>query len=108
MLYKFKSKASADVIMLPAHGKALVEAMGKTAGEAGTVTAIEAQAVWNKLNQRLIELATLQKPEAVRPQQGEEASKKLQPVSEAQRWQPVMKMLQSCHSAQVPMVWSLE
>lgn len=38
MLYKFKSRATADVIMLEPNGRQLVQIMGKTAGQGGIVT----------------------------------------------------------------------
>lgn len=38
MLYKFKSRATADVIMLEANGRQLVQIMGKTPGQGGIVT----------------------------------------------------------------------
>jgi len=39
MLYKFKSRATADVIMLEPNGRQLVQIMGKTPGQGGIVTA---------------------------------------------------------------------
>ncbi len=38
MLYKFKSRATADVIMLESNGRQLVQIMGKTPGQSGIVT----------------------------------------------------------------------
>lgn len=38
MLYKFKSRATADVIMLESNGRQLVQIMGKTPGQGGIVT----------------------------------------------------------------------
>jgi hypothetical protein len=39
MLYKFKSRATADVIMLEPNGRQLVQIMGKEPGTSGIVTA---------------------------------------------------------------------
>jgi hypothetical protein len=39
MLYKFKSRATADVIMLEPNGRQLVQIMGKEPGGGGIVTA---------------------------------------------------------------------
>ena len=39
MLYKFKSRATADVIMLEPNGRQIVQIMGKTPGQGGIVTA---------------------------------------------------------------------
>ena len=39
MLYKFKSRATADLIMLEPNGRQLVQIMGKTPGQGGIVTA---------------------------------------------------------------------
>ena len=38
MLYKFKSRATADVIMLEPNGRQIVQIMGKTPGQGGIVT----------------------------------------------------------------------
>ena len=41
MLYKFKSKAAADLIMLEPHGRQILEIIGKTPGNNGIVTAAQ-------------------------------------------------------------------
>ncbi len=41
MLYKFKSRATADVIMLPANARQLLKIMGKDAAPPGIVTAAQ-------------------------------------------------------------------
>ncbi|KAF1046601.1 DUF1840 domain-containing protein [Xylophilus sp.] len=41
MLYKFKSPAAADVIMLEADGRRILELIGKGAGSPGIVTAAQ-------------------------------------------------------------------
>ncbi|WP_027016236.1 DUF1840 domain-containing protein [Comamonas composti] len=38
MLYKFKSRATADVIMLEANGRQILQILGKTPGESGIIT----------------------------------------------------------------------
>ena len=38
MLYKFKSRATADVIMLEPNGRQLVQILGKAPGQPGIVT----------------------------------------------------------------------
>jgi cyclopropane-fatty-acyl-phospholipid synthase len=38
MLYKFKSRATADLIMLEPHGRQIVTLIGKTPGASGIVT----------------------------------------------------------------------
>ncbi|CAB5675151.1 Domain of uncharacterised function (DUF1840) [Delftia tsuruhatensis] len=39
MLYKFKSRATADVIMLESNGRQVLEIIGKTPGASGIITA---------------------------------------------------------------------
>lgn len=39
MLYKFKSRATADVIMLESNGRQVLQIVGKTPGESGIITA---------------------------------------------------------------------
>ena len=38
MLYKFKSRATADVIMLESNGRQVLEIVGKTPGASGIIT----------------------------------------------------------------------
>ncbi|WP_225782685.1 DUF1840 domain-containing protein [Xenophilus sp. Marseille-Q4582] len=38
MLYRFKSQASADVLMLEGHARPLLEIIGKSAGSSGIIT----------------------------------------------------------------------
>ena len=41
MLYKFKSRATADLIMLEPHGRQIVSILGKAPGASGIVTAAQ-------------------------------------------------------------------
>lgn len=41
MLYKFKSRATADVIMLEANGRQILQILGKTPGQSGIITAAQ-------------------------------------------------------------------
>ena len=48
MLYKFKSRAAADLIMLEPHGRQIVSIMGKTPGASGIVTVAQIPAASQK------------------------------------------------------------
>lgn len=41
MLYKFKSRATGDLIMLEPHGRQILEIVGKTPGTSGIITAAQ-------------------------------------------------------------------
>ena len=48
MLYKFKSQATADVIMLEVNGRQLLEIIGKQPGPHGIITAAQVPAAGGK------------------------------------------------------------
>jgi hypothetical protein len=97
MLYKFKSKAAADVIMLPPHARSLLEVLGKReAGELdspGIVLADQMAAAMASLEQAMLrEEADLQ---AARDEAVARGDKPPHPpsVTLRQRAHPLMVML---------------
>lgn len=55
MLYKFKSRATADLILLEPHGKRLLEIIGKEPGPRGIVTAEQIPAAVAALEAAVVE-----------------------------------------------------
>lgn len=107
MLYKFKSKAAGDLILLEPQGQQFLTLIGKTPGPQGII----------EPEQMLQAIADLQ--EAVRMQEAEQARQVAQaqaqgaplPRFEAiglrQRCKPIIDMLQRCHQAGQPIVWGV-
>jgi cyclopropane-fatty-acyl-phospholipid synthase len=107
MLYKFKSKASGDLIMLEPNGRRVLQIIGKAPGPQGIVQVHEmASAV------AALERAVAQ-DEAQRQAEAEEARRQgheLQ-VQEAitlrHRTAPFIEMLRRCEQASADVVWGV-
>lgn len=107
MLYKFKSKAAGDLILLEPQGQQFLTLIGKTPGPQGIIES----------DQMLQAIADLQ--EAVRLQEAEharevaEAQAQGKPaphfggISLRQRCKPIIDMLQRCQKAGQPIVWGV-
>ena len=107
MLYKFKSKAAGDVIMLQPNGKQVLQIIGNNAEPKGIIQPAQMAEAISALNvavaredadrQAAIELAT---------QEGRSA-----PVFEAislrQRAHPFIEMLRKCEAAGKEIVWGV-
>jgi len=96
MIYKFKSKAAGDVIMLQPHGDQLMRLIGREPAAKG-----------------IIEIAAM--PEAIRALQ--EAAAQAQPAADGegsergvglkQRLWPMIEMMKRSHAAGEPIVWGV-
>jgi hypothetical protein len=94
MIYKFKSKAAGDVIMLQPHGDQLMRLIGREPAAKG-----------------IIEIAAM--PAAIRALQ--EAAAQAQPASDGegggvglkQRVWPLIEMMKRSHAAGEPIVWGV-
>ncbi len=96
MLYKFKSKAAGDVIMLGANGDQVLRVLGREPAASG-IFEVEAMPAL---------IAALQSAvaadEAARADGGEPAPGA---VSLRQRAWPLVEMLRRCHAARQVIVW---
>lgn len=105
MLYKFKSRAAADLIMLEPQGRQVVTIMGKTPGASGIVTAAQIPAAIAALE------AAVAAEEAQPPvdEAGEEAveQERVEAVRLRQRVAPLIEMLRRSAAEQVDVVWGV-
>lgn len=105
MLYKFKSKAGADVIMLGPHGDALLRVLGREPAPRGIVEPDALAAAIGALEQHIAA------DEAARAQAEADAQaegRTLPPrdeVTPRQRLWPLRDLLQRALQAEVPVVW---
>jgi molybdopterin biosynthesis enzyme len=115
MLYKFKSKAAADLIMLEADARRLLKIMLGEPQVKGIVTVEQLPDVTQRLqlavqeDEQRIKAAIEQRQKAI--EQGEDATE-LEPVAEAvirlgQRAQPMLQMLQRCTQEQEELYWGV-
>lgn len=105
MLYKFKSRAAADLIMLEPQGKQVVTIMGKTPGASGIVTAAQIPGAIAALE------AAVAAEEAQPPvnEAGEEVTEqeRAEAVRLRQRVAPLIEMLRRSAAEQVDVVWGV-
>ena len=107
MLYRFKSKASGDVVMLQPNGKQLLEILGKETDHAGVLLPADIPAAIDAIR------AAVLAEEADQKRQREEAASKGEPpplfetVSLRMRSTPFIEMLERCLGARVEVVWGV-
>src|SRR3954468_19183972 len=107
MLYKFKSKAAGDLIMLEPNGRRVLEIIGKDAGPKGIVLPEEMPGAIARLE------AAITQDEAEHQAAVDEAKAKGQvaPRSDAvslrQRAVPFIDMLKRCSAAGKEIVWGV-
>ena len=108
MLYKFKSRATADLIMLEPQGRQIVTIIGKTPGTSGIVTAAQIPAAIAALEAAVIadEAQPEAQPEA---QENDEsaAEERHDVVRLRQRAAPFIEMLKRSVAADVDVVWGV-
>ena len=97
MIYKFKSAATGDLIMLGAHGDQLLQLLGREPSERGIIDVADMPATMAAL------LAAIAKDET--PPEADEAAQPA--VGLRQRLWPMIEMLRRAHEAQAPVVWGV-
>ena len=114
MLYKFKSKATADLIMLEPNGKQILRIIGKEPAPKGILEvaemldAIEAlrQAVHQEEDTRAqLDAQNVSGSVDTKDSKGTATSAQERPVSLRQRATPFIEMLQRAHKAGKDVVW---
>jgi hypothetical protein len=92
MLYKFKSKAAGDLIMLEPNGRRVLEIIGKEAGPKGIILPEDMPGAISAL-------------EAAKAKG--EPQPRFDPVSLRQRAVPFLDMLRRCQTAGKEIVWGV-
>jgi cyclopropane-fatty-acyl-phospholipid synthase len=111
MLYKFKSKATGDVIMLEPQGRQILQIIGKSPEAKGIVLSVEMpdaiQALRDAVAQEEAALAAAE--QAQREQEGSDTSVKSASgsIRLKQRVVPFIDMLQRAHAEEVDVVWGV-
>jgi cyclopropane-fatty-acyl-phospholipid synthase len=107
MLYKFKSKATGDLIMLEPNGRRVLEAIGKDAGAKGIIQASEMQAAVTKLEAAIAREEAEQKTAIDEAKARGEVPPKFDSVSLRQRALPFIDMLRRAEKEQADVVWGV-
>lgn len=104
MLYKFKSKATGDLLMLGPNGDQLMRVLGREPSARGIIEpAVMAEA------RRLIEQALEDAEAAARSAQAtaDEDERQREAVGLRQRLWPMVQMLERAQAADEPVVWGV-
>ncbi len=106
MLYKFKSQATADVIMLEGSGQQMLKIIGKEAGAQGVITVEQIPAAIAALEAAVIAHEAAQKRAGRPPAEGEEKPEG-DGVMLRQRAAPFIDMLRRAAEAGKDVVWGV-
>jgi cyclopropane-fatty-acyl-phospholipid synthase len=117
MLYKFKSKATGDLIMLEPQGKHILKLIGKEAGAQGIILPSEMMAAIDALKAAVekeelaIKAAKDAAHQAAQPGEHDEASVRItdgaRTISLRQRVVPFVDMLRRAHAEDKEVVWGV-
>ena len=107
MLYKFKSKAAGDLIMLEPNGRRVLQIIGKDPGPKGIILPEEMAAAIAKLEQAILQEEAEHKQLVDEAQARGEVPPKFEAVSLRQRAVPFIDMLKRCAKEQKEIVWGV-
>lgn len=107
MLYKFKSSAAGDLIMLEPNGRRVLEAIGKDAGPQGIILAADMGAAISALEHAVAQEDADHKAAVAQAESKNEVAPKRDAVSLRQRALPFIDMLKRCSAAGKDIVWGV-
>jgi hypothetical protein len=107
MLYKFKSKAAGDVIMLEAHGRRLLGLIGKDPGPTGIILPGEMPGALQALEHAIAEDEAHQRAQAQEARSRGLELPQAEAVTLRQRAVPLMDMMRRCASADHEITWGV-
>ncbi|MEO5734075.1 MAG: DUF1840 domain-containing protein [Rubrivivax sp.] len=105
MIYKFKSAATGDVIMLGPHGDELMGALGRSRSAKGVIDVADMPAAIAALEAAVAEDEARADNAPERPEQDD--GSRPTPVGLKQRFWPMVEMLRRAHGASEPVVWGV-
>ena len=104
MLYKFKSQAAAEVIMLQTTGDEVLKIIGKTPGPTGIITVAQVPGVISALQAEVKRREAQPKEER---QHNGDAAKEDDPISLGKRIVPFIGLLRESAEAGKDVVWGV-
>jgi Domain of unknown function (DUF1840) len=107
MLYKFRSKATGDLIMLPAHGDTMLRLLGREPSAKGIFEAADQPALIVALETAIAEAEAAPPRQDVGKGDGEAEPDPARSVGLRQRLWPMIEMLRRCQAAGEPVVWGV-
>jgi hypothetical protein len=106
MLYKFKSKAASDLIMLEPDGRRLLQIMINDAPAKGIIEASHLTAALSILEAAVAQ-DSARLAQARQESETQDSDKNNEAVSLSRRAQPMLELLRKSHKAQVDVVWGV-
>lgn len=107
MLYKFKSKATGDLIMLEPNGRRVLQVIGKDAGAKGIIQPDEMAGAIAKLEAAIAQEESEQKAAIDEAKAKGEVPPKFDAVSLRQRAVPFIDMLRRAEKEKKEVVWGV-
>lgn len=107
MLYKFKSKAAGDLIMLEPNGRRVLEIIGKDAGPKGIILPEQMSGAISALEGAIAKEESDQKALAEEAKSKGQTAPKFDGVTLRQRAVPFLDMLRRCQQAGQEIVWGV-
>ncbi|HEY0825817.1 MAG TPA: DUF1840 domain-containing protein [Ramlibacter sp.] len=107
MLYKFKSKAAGDLIMLEPNGRRVLEIIGKDAGPKGIILPEEMPGAMKALETAIAREEAEHKAMIDEAKARGEVPPKFDAISLRQRAVPFLDMLRRCSTAGKEIVWGV-
>lgn len=109
-MYKFKSRATGDLIMLDSDGRHILTLLGKADAAAltkGIILPQDMPGAIAALRQAIVAQEAAHAEATAQARESGEAAPKFEPVSLRQRAQPFINMLDRCHKAGHEIVWGV-
>jgi hypothetical protein len=107
MLYKFKSKAAGDLIMLEPNGRRVLEIIGKDPGPTGIIEPHQMAGAAAALEAAIAQEEADQQARIEEAQAKGEVPPRFEAISLRQRAVPFLDMLRRCEKAGKEIVWGV-
>jgi hypothetical protein len=107
MIYKFKSKAAGDLIMLEPNGRRMLEIIGKDTGAKGIILPAEMPAATQAIEAAIEREEAEHQAVIAEAQAKGEVPPRFDAVSLRQRAVPFLDMLRRCSDAGKEIVWGV-
>ena len=107
MLYKFKSKASGDLILLEPNGRRMLEIIGKTPGAQGILEVHQMAAAIAALEGAIAQDEAQRQAEADESRRHGHELQTQEAITLRHRAAPLIEMLRRCEQAGADIVWGV-
>jgi hypothetical protein len=101
MIYKFRSKATGDLIMLGPNGDAMLRLIGREPATQGIIEVADMAAAVDALQ------AAVRAEQPPADDDGDDDPRKAERITLRQRLWPMIQMLEAAHAAGEPVVWGV-